>query len=309
METQALAGIVAALVTPFREDERIDYDAWHVVIDTLSVAGVNGFSVAGGQGEFFSLTHEERVVALRFCAQTIRGRKPLYANVGCVTTRETVKLAHAAESLGADCLVVVTPYYLNPSASELAEHYVEICRSVHIPVLANNNPDRTGVDLTPEIVAKIAFRCDNFAGLKDSSGDLKRIGAYRKVADGRPFAVFTGADDNLLPALEAGASGIFSACANVAPRLMIYLYEAWQRGDRGQAARLQSLAEQLYRTLSLHTFPGVIKEAMQMAGMPAGPCRKPVGLMPSAAREKLAPVLQLLKSEGYLPGAARGAGM
>ncbi|MBZ5583627.1 MAG: dihydrodipicolinate synthase family protein [Acidobacteriia bacterium] len=302
-----LQGIVPALVTPFRGDERIDFNAWQIIIDTLIDSGVDGLAAAGGQGEFFSLSGEERTVALRFCVQASAGRAPVYGNVGCVTTRETVKLAQAAEAVGVDYIVVVTPYYLKPSAAELVEHYIEVCRAVHHPVLANNNPERTGVDLTPEMAARIAANCENFAGLKDSSGRVDRIRAYRNAVPDRKLAVFTGCDNLILAALEQGASGAFAACANIAPRLFAALYRAWQARDPGESARLQRLVDELFAVMALHTFPGVVKEAMQMAGLAAGPCRKPVGLMPAEAREKLAAVLAGFAKEGYLRRAKRGA--
>jgi 4-hydroxy-tetrahydrodipicolinate synthase len=305
VEQRPLQGMVPALVTPFRADESIDFDAWQEIVDALIGAGVDGLSVAGGQGEFFSLSLEERRVALRFCAQAAAGRTLLYGNVGCVSTRDTVQLAQAAESVGVDVVVVVTPYYLKPSGGELAEHYMEVCRSVHLPVVANNNPERTGVDLTPEIAARIAANCENFAGLKDSSGRLERIHAYRSAAPERKLAVFAGCDDAILPSLDSGATGAFAAGANIAPRLYVELYRAWREGRAAEAARMQQWSRELYATLALHTFPGVVKEAMQMAGLSAGPCRKPVGFMPPEAREKVAAVLARLAEEGWLPNPAR----
>lgn len=294
-------GIVPALVTPFRPDERIDYDAWQKIIDAQIEAGVDGVFAAGGQGEFFSLDAEERVVALRFCRQYVDGRVPVYGNVGCVTTRDTVKLAQRAEAAGVDFLVVVTPYYLRPSPQELVEHYIEVCRSVHVPVLAYNIPERTGVDLTPGVVARIAAACENFAGLKDSSGQLDRLPELTAIGAEQPFAVFMGRDHMILPALEAGCAGAVTACANVAPRLFVELYRAFRAGDRATAARLQELVNPLRQAFALHTFPSVIKEALRMIGLPAGPCRKPVSPMPEQAREQLRAVLRSLGEEGYLP--------
>src|ERR1035437_9768421 len=141
-------GIVTALVTPFDREERIDYGAWQVVIDTLIAAGVGGLFAAGGQGEFFSLDDEERGAALSFCRRAAAGRVPVYGNVGCISTRDSVKLARLAEAEGLDFLVVITPFYLKPSSEELAAHYIEICRAVRTPVLAYNIPERTGVELT-----------------------------------------------------------------------------------------------------------------------------------------------------------------
>src|SRR5579862_504714 len=109
-------GIVPALVTPFRDDERIDFAAWQAIIDLMITSGVDGVFAAGGQGEFFSLEEEERVVALRFAKQAVAGRVPVYGNIGCVTTRDSLRLARAAQAEDIDYAVVITPYYLKPSA-------------------------------------------------------------------------------------------------------------------------------------------------------------------------------------------------
>ncbi len=301
MPDPLLQGIVTALVTPFREDERIDFGAWQRIIDIQIQAGVDGLLAAGGQGEFFSLSEEERIVALRFCRQCAGRRVPVYGNVGCPSTRETVHLAQQAASEGIRCLVVITPYYVRPSEDELAEHYIEVCRAVHLPVLAYNIPERTGVDLTPAIVRRIAGTCENFVGLKDSSGNLDRIPELAAIGRDRPFSVFIGRDHLILPALERGCAGAMTACANVAPRLFVDLLRAFRAGDIAEAARLQALADPLRQAFNLHTFPAVIKEALQMTGLPAGPCRRPVGPMPSDARRKLADVLDRLRKEQYIP--------
>jgi 4-hydroxy-tetrahydrodipicolinate synthase len=297
----SLHGIIPAIVTPFRSDERIDYTAWQTVIDTMISAGVDGIFAIGGQGEFFSLTEEERTVALRFCRQAVARRVPLYGNVGCVTTRQTVELAVKAEAEGLDYLVAITPYYLKPTAAELVEHYVELCRAVRLPVLAYNIPERTGVELTPAVVRGIADRCENFVGLKDSSGNLEQLPEFVAIGKDRPFHVFMGRDHMILRALKMGCAGAVTACANVAPKAFVDLYRAFRNGNLEEAARLQAIVDPLRQSFGLHTFPSVVKEAMAMAGLPAGPCRRPVGPMPVDARVKLAAVLEKLREERYLP--------
>ncbi len=292
-----MRGVVPAVVTPFRADEIVDYRAWQEHIETLISSGVHGLFVLGGQGEFFSLTEEEREVAARFCAQQAAKRVPVYANVGCVTTRDTVRLAQMAEADRIDCIVVVTPYYIRPSAAELVAHYVEIASSVRIPVLAYNIPERTGVELTPEILKQVAAECPNFVGLKDSSGNLDGIGAY--VSDG--LTVFMGRDHLILEGLKRGCAGAVTACANVAPRAFVEMFRAFEAGDLETAARVQVLVEPLRRAFSLGTFPAVVKEAMNMAGLPGGRCRAPVGALDSAARTQLQAVLEPLRAEGYIP--------
>jgi 4-hydroxy-tetrahydrodipicolinate synthase len=286
-----LQGIVPALVTPFQEDERIDYNAWQVIVDTLIGSGVNGLCVGGSTGEFCSLDPDERQVSMRFCRQAVAGRVPLYANVGSVTTRDTVKLARHAEEVGVDVVVVVTPYYLRPSPQELAEHLIEVCQAVRLPVVAYNYPQHGGVELTPETVAQVAAKCENLAGVKDSSGRLELALAFRSCVQGAPLAVFVGPERLILPALDQGCAGTVTGGANIAPELFVALYKAFREGNREEAVRLQALASQLEEINELATFPSVIKEAMKMRGLTAGACRRPVGPMSPDAREKLSSIL------------------
>jgi 4-hydroxy-tetrahydrodipicolinate synthase len=292
-----MRGIVPAVITPFREDEIVDYKAWQQHIEMLISSGVHGLFVLGGQGEFFALNEEEREVAARFCAQQAARRVPVYANVGCLTTRDSVRLAQKAEGDGVDCLVVVTPYYIRPSADELAEHYIEVASSVRIPVLAYSIPERTGVALTADVLGRVARECENFQGLKDSSGDMEAIPGY--IAAG--LKVFMGRDHLILEGLRRGCVGAVSACANVAPRAFVELYDAWQAQEGERAARMQQLLDPLRQAFSLGTFPAVVKEAMSLVGLPAGRCRRPVAPLSAEAREKLQAVLAPLREQGYLP--------
>jgi len=294
---ERIGGIVPAVVTPFREDERIDYTAWQRILEMLIASGVHGLFVIGGQGEFFALDDEERQVATRFCVQTVAGRVPVYANVGAVTTQQTVRLAERAEADGVDYLVVITPYYVRPTAEELIQHYREVCRSVRLPVLAYNIPERTGVDLTPAIVRRLAEVQENLVGLKDSSGQLERIEEYRAAG----LKVLIGRDHMILEGLQRGCVGAVTACADGAPRAFVELYRAYQAGELERAARLQALVEPLRRAFSLATFPSVIKEAMAMAGVPAGRCRRPVGPASDQARRELSVIIAKLRDEGLLP--------
>lgn len=309
MPTQAPHGIVTALVTPFRDDdERIDFNAWQPIIDYQIASSVDGLLAVGGQGEFYSLDEEERIVALRFCRQAVGGRAAVYGNVGAVSTRETIRLAQKAEAEGIDYAVVITPYYLRPSQNELVQHYVDICRAVRIPVLAYNIPERTGVELTPASLLGIAQLCENFAGLKDSTGRLEQIPELAAIGRDRPFSVFIGRDHLILDALGRGAAGAVTACANVAPRAFVELYRAFQDGAHDEAARLQGLVKPLREAFALHTFPSVMKAAMELIGLPAGPCRRPVGPMPAQARERLVEVIDVLRRAKYVPELANEKG-
>jgi 4-hydroxy-tetrahydrodipicolinate synthase len=296
-------GIVSAVVTPFRSDERIDYKAWQDLIEIQIANGIHGLLVAGSQGEFFALDEEEREVAARFCTQTVGGRIPVYVNVGAVTTRETVRLAQKAEADGADVLVVVTPYYLRPSDDELVDHYLEVARSVRIPVLGYGIPERTGVQLAPDLAGRIAALADNFVGLQDSSGNVDRIQDYTALG----LKVFMGRDYLILDGLQRGCAGAISGCANVAPRAYVALYDAWRAGDQEGARRMQAVVDPLRAAFSLGTFPAVIKEALDLIGLNAGCCRRPVGPLPLEARYRLLEVIESLRAGHWLATPAKMA--
>ncbi len=288
------------MITPFRDDERVDYTAWQNLIDTLIAAGVDGVFCGGSSGEFFALDREQREVGLRFCRQAVNGRVPVYGNVGCITTRDTVSLARVAEAEGVDVLVIVTPYYLKVSQDELADHYIEVCRAVRRPVLAYNFPPHGGTELAPSTLGRIAAACPNLAGVKDSSGVLDLGIAYRDSAPERKLPVLVGPENLIVSALDNGLAGTVTALANIAPRLFVDLYRAWREGRRDEADRLQAVVTGMCGWVLAHTFPSMIKEALAMAGRPAGACRKPIGAVPPAARERLAAGLQLLREQGYL---------
>jgi 4-hydroxy-tetrahydrodipicolinate synthase len=221
--------------------------------------------------------------------------------VGCITTRNTISLAQQAQDEGIDVLAVVTPYYTRISQDELVDHYCEVCRSVRLPVLGYNYPQHGGSELLPETAGRIAAACENFVGVKDASGNFEQLAAYVTCAPGREMAVFVGPENLLVPGLERGCAGTVTTGINIAPKLFVDLYRAFRQGKREEAGRLQTLVTELGRALGLHTFPGAAKEAMEMIGLPAGPCRRPVEPMPPEARAELARVLESLRGEGYLP--------
>jgi 4-hydroxy-tetrahydrodipicolinate synthase len=200
-----------------------------------------------------------------------------------------------------DVVVAVTPYYLKPTPEELVEHYVEVCRAVHLPMMAYNFPWHGGVELLPETLAQVAARCENLVGIKDSSGKLETAVSFRNCVPGRELAVFVGGDHLITSALQRGCAGALTGCVNVAPRLFVELYRAFVDGRISEAERLQSFASELGEAHGLHTFPSVMKEAMRMAGMPAGVCRRPVGPVPEWARQRLSRIVGRLTDEGFLP--------
>lgn len=290
-------GVVAALVTPFQKDELIDYGAWTNVIEYLVEGGIDGLFAVGTGGEFYAMSEAERREAMRFVIRTVRGRTPVYAQVGSVTTRQSVALARHAEEEGADYLVVITPYYIRPTEDEIIRHYEDICASVKLPVFAYNIPGRTGVELTPVIVRRIVESQSNFVGLKDSSGKLEQVRDWIQLG----LCIFMGSDNLIYPALELGCAGAVAVCANVAPKLFVQLYQAWKRGDSIEAERLQNLAADLRLALRLSAGHPLVKEAMALAGIPAGIARRPSGLVSRAELEGLQSIVAKLRENSFLP--------
>ncbi len=238
-------------MTPFRDDERIDCFAWQTIVDAQISSGVHGLFAGGSTGEFYAQDLEERTMGLRFVRQAAAGRVPVYANVGCITTRDTIKLAQAAQAEGVDVLAIVTPYYLKPSQAELADHYIEVCRAVRLPVLAYNFPLHGGVEILPETVAQIASQCANLVGVKDSSGSMERLTGYRDAVTDREFAIFIGPENLILAGLQQGCAGVVSGSANFAPQLFVDLYRACRDGnqdERGAPAGVGGSRDRLHLT-------------------------------------------------------------
>jgi len=289
-------GIIPAMVTPLNRDEEVDESGIRELINYLIDSGVHGIFVCGSQGESYALTEDERKKVIRIAVDEVNGRVPVYAGTGAVTTKATIRLSRYAVDVGADAVTVVTPYFIRPSQDELYAHYRHIAESVDSPVLIYNNPGRTNVNLEAETVKKLA-EIDNIVGIKDSSGDLTLTAQYIMECP-EEFAVLAGRDSLILATLLYGGRGAVAATANVAPKLVVGIYESFIHGDLEKAKELQFKLLPLRLAFSLGTFPIVVKEAMNLIRKPSGPAKSPVSSLPEEKREKLK---SLLEDLGLLP--------
>jgi len=291
-----IKGVVVPLVTPFNDDESLDEGALRVIVDYLIDAGVHGLFPSGSQGELYALSGQEKMRVMEIVAEQANGRAFVMPSTGAVTTRESIELTRYAQSIAADAVSVITPYFIQPSAQEQIEHFQRICASVEIPVLAYNNPARTNVHFTPPMAAAVADRAPNFIGIKDSSGDLTNTLDYmQRCPPG--FRVFVGRDTLIYAALCCGCTGAVAATANVAPELVVGIYTAYQQGDLERSRELQRRLDPLRHAFSLGSFPVVVKDAMELLGLPAGKCRAPITSLEGAPRERL---IAILKEMGKL---------
>ncbi|MBN1248204.1 MAG: 4-hydroxy-tetrahydrodipicolinate synthase [Anaerolineae bacterium] len=283
-------GIIPAMVTPFDVDQNLNLDALTQLVEHLIAGGVHGLFPTGSQGEFWALTPGERQRVWDAVVAAADGRVPVYAGTGAPTTREVIGLNRLAERVGVSAVSVITPYFINPTQDELLAHYTAIADATTLPVILYTNPGRTGgLNLSVDVVSKLAEH-PNIVGIKDSSGDLSQTMAYIEHT-GDDFVVLLGRDTLIYAGLMHGARGAITATANAAPRLVVSIYEAYREGRWEEALAAQQRLAPLRTAFGLGTFPVVVKEALTILGIPAGPARSPVGPMAPEQRRKLAAVL------------------
>jgi 4-hydroxy-tetrahydrodipicolinate synthase len=292
--TMKIHGIIPAMVTPFNADESLNEDALRQLVNHLITNGVHGLFPTGSQGEFYALTPDEKQRTWEIVVDETAGRVPVYAGTGAITTREVITLNKRAERAGIQAVSVLTPMFISPTQDELYRHYVAIADATTLPVLLYNNPGRTGVHLSADLVGRLAEH-PNIAGVTDSSGDLSFTLDYLRQTDRNRFAVLMGRDTLIYAGLLHGAVGAIAATANVAPALVVAIYEAFIAGDLDRALAAQNALAPLRQAFALGTFPGVIKYALTLLGIPAGPARGPVSALSSENFEKLKRLIEEIK--------------
>ena len=284
-------GIIPAMVTPLDDQGHINEGALRKLTNHLIDGGVHGLFPVGSQGEFFSLTFEQKKEAIRIVVDETRDRVPVYAGTGAVTTREAIETTKMAQDLGVSAVSAITPYFLVPSQRELITHYTAIAKACpNLPILLYSNPDRTQVPFPTSTVLELAA-VENIVGIKDSSGDMSLTAEYIRLTRGMDFHVLMGRDTLIYAALCYGAKGSICATGNVDPRVPVEIYEAFLAGDHRRALEAQYRLAPLRIAFGLGTFPVVIKEALNMIGIEAGPAVPPVGPMTRENREKLRKIL------------------
>ena len=288
-------GVIPAMATPFAANEKFDERRCVELIDWYLESGVHGISVAGSQGEFFSLEEKEHLRLIELAVERINGRVPLYAGTGRITTRETIRVTQAAESMGADLALIITPFFVQPNQNELIEHYVAVAKQTKLPVMLYNNPPRTSTNVLPATLLRCMKQAPNIVGIKDSSGDVTQAVEY-KIITGRKSLLFSGRDTIALSLFMHGAEGTISPAANVFPKLVIKLYDAFRSGDMAEATKISDILAPLREAWAWGSFPVVIKEAMALVGQSAGETRKPIRPLLPERKSGLAKVIATIQT-------------
>lgn len=284
------AGSLVALVTPMHLDGRVDYDSLEKLVDFHVSAGTDGIVTVGTTGESATLDFPEHVEVMRQTIAFARGRLPIIAGTGANSTSEAINLTRAAADLGADAALLVTPYYNKPPQEGLYQHYKALAQAVDIPQILYNVPGRTGCDMLPETVGRLAG-IENIIGIKEATGDLGRI---REIQQRTPenFLIFSGDDATAREAILAGCKGDISVTANVAPRLMHEMCAAALKGDAEAAKALDSRLQGLHSALFLDPNPIPVKRALHAMGLIAAGIRLPLVNMNQSYEAQLRAAMQ-----------------
>jgi 4-hydroxy-tetrahydrodipicolinate synthase len=291
-----IRGIIPPVATPFQANEDLDLPRLKWFIDRQLAAGVHGIFVLGTNSEFYALDEREKQEVIATTVAHVNKRVPVYAGTGAETTREVVRLTKMAEREGVDGVSIITPYFVSPTQPEIANHYRRIAETTSLPVILYSNPATCGgVKIEPETVARLA-EIPNIVAIKDSSGDLQNVIEMIRAVPDR-FSVLMGRDTLIFPALVMGARGAVPATGNIAPALLVEIYEAFQRGDLAASKSAQARLHPVRMSLTLATQPGGVKAALEMMGLSIGPCRSPVGPL---APEKEQKMRAYLKEAGLL---------
>jgi 4-hydroxy-tetrahydrodipicolinate synthase len=255
-------GSLVAIVTPFRNG-KIDEDALKELIEFHIENGTHGIVPCGTTGESPTLSHEEHEYVIELTVKAVKKRIPVVAGTGSNSTKEALRLTRFAEQIGADAALLVVPYYNKPTQEGLYLHFKQIASQVSIPIVLYNIPGRSGVNMNPETIARLASDCSNIIGVKEASGSITQASKILYLC-GRDFLLYSGEDALNFPLLAIGAKGFITVTANVAPRDVSDLYNLFSKGEIDKSRDLHYKLLPLNEALFLETNPIPVKAALSM---------------------------------------------
>lgn len=271
-------GSAVALVTPFDENGNVNFEKIKELVEFQIGNGTDAIVACGTTGEASTMNDEEHLSAIKAIVDAVDKRVPVIAGTGGNDTAHSIYMSQEAEKLGADALLIITPYYNKANKSGLRKHFVSIANSVKLPIILYNVPSRTKVNIPPALVADLARNVDNIVALKEACGDLAQVAEVcRLVPEG--FAVYSGNDDSILPLLSLGGSGVISVLANICPRETHDLVAKFMEGDIEGSRKLQLGMKPLIDALFIEVNPVPVKTAVNLLGFNVGDLRLPLAEM------------------------------
>lgn len=283
--TGFLKGTATAMITPFRADGGVDFGSFGAMIEYQIAGGTDMLVILGTTGEPATMTEEEKTAVMEFAVKKAKGRIKLVFGCGSNCTAHAVEAAKKAEKIGADGLLAVTPYYNKCTQNGLIAYYRSICEAVNLPVIAYCVPSRTGVNILPATMAKIA-ELPNMAGLKDASGNMAQTMETLRLIRGK-CDLYSGEDALNLPILAVGGSGVISVLSNLVPADVKKLYNLVQEGNRAEAFALADKLLPLAQACFIEVNPIPAKAAMNLLGFSAGLPRAPLSEIEPANAARL----------------------
>ena len=283
-------GSIVAIVTPFKNG-KVDEEKLRELIDFQIKNGTSGIVPCGTTGESATLNFDEHESVIRISIDHVKKRVPVIAGTGSNSTDEAIMLTKQAASAGADASLQVSPYYNRPTQKGLYEHFKAIAQSVNIPIILYNIAGRTGVNIEPETIAKLAQDCKNIVAVKEASGSLDQMSRIKSLCP-KNFKLLSGDDGLTLPVLSIGGTGIISVVANIVPKDVADLVSAFEKGDITEARELHYKLLPLIKAVFLETNPIPVKTAMGLLGMCEPDLRLPMCSMSEANLEKLKKTLK-----------------
>lgn len=279
MKKTLFTGSGVAIVTPFTDDG-VDFDKLGELIEYQIAEKTDAIIICGTTGEASTMPDEEHKEAIKYTVEKVAGRIPVIAGTGSNDTKHCIELSQYAESVGADGLLLVTPYYNKSTQKGLIEHFTMVAKSVSIPIILYNVPARTGINITPATLKELS-KIENIVGIKEASGDIVQV-AQMAALCGNDIDIYSGNDDMIVPILSLGGKGVISVLANIAPRETHDMVEKYLQGDVEGSRELQLKMLDLIKALFIEVNPIPVKTAMNLLGFNVGKLRMPLTDMTEA---------------------------
>jgi 4-hydroxy-tetrahydrodipicolinate synthase len=290
MTAARFEGTYTALVTPFRDDQSIDWDAFDALVEAQVAGGVKGLVPCGTTGESPTLSHEEHLAIVARTVKRAAKRAHVVAGAGSNSTLEAIHLSREAERSGADAVMLVVPYYNRPTQDGLVAHYVAVAREVACPVVVYNIPGRSGVDLLPDALGRILDLSPNVVAIKEATGNVARAQELGRRFGAR-LTVLSGDDALTLPMIAVGAKGVVSVTSNLLPAAVAHATELALGGDREQARRAHFALLPVHESMFVESSPAPVKAALAAKGGMRDVVRGPLVAASKKAREAIASAL------------------
>lgn len=279
-------GAGVALITPMKEDFSVNYEKLEELVEYQIANHTDCIIICGTTGEAATLTTQEHLDVIKACIEYVKGRIPVIAGTGSNCTRTAVMLTKEAEKLGADGVLLSSPYYNKATQNGLYAHFSEVAKNTKLPIVLYNIAGRTGINITPATVARIFQDNENVVAIKEASGDISQIAAIAQMTDGN-IDIYSGNDDQITPILSLGGKGVISVLSHVAPKETHDIVAEYLAGNVKESLRLQLKYFPLVKALFSEVNPIPVKAALNIMGMNVGPLRMPLTEMEPAHQEVL----------------------